>query len=186
VQSTVDSKWYVMTAGHCGPQGREFWAYQPSNASFHLIGQVHNAIDPGTSDDDMAIITINNVRGWDPKPWVYVKNGAGQGVPGSTENQMYPITGTSGNAVDSRVCMSGGVTGTSCGKVLGVNFGGVIGGKALASYCRHGGDSGAAVFDGNKAKGIHSGTASDATCGSALYQGIVEAAAKLHVRVVTA
>jgi len=185
-RSLSDNKWYIMTAGHCGDAGEEFWTYQHVTDDFHKIGAVHNAIDPGTSDDDMAIITINNVAGWDPRPWVYVKDGVGQGVPGSSEDQDYVIEGVSTSPVGTRVCMSSGNTGTSCGEVTGINHNGITGGKAEANYCRQGGDSGAAVFSGGRARGIHSGSFAPGNfCGNALFQGAVEAANKLNVYIVT-
>lgn len=184
-RSVFDNKWYVMTAGHCGPRGTQFRAFQPKTGLHHVVGDVRTSIDPGTSDDDMAIVEIENVDGWNPKPWVYVKDGAGEGVPGAHKDEDYAINGTSWNPVGSRICMSAAVTGTSCGKVLGHNFDGVKGGRVQASYCRHKGDSGGAVFVNHLARGLHSGSASSATCGAALFQPIIEAADKLNVNVAT-
>ena len=43
-RSTVDAKWYVMTAGHCGAPGQTFYVYQPRDAHFHVLGHVHNRV----------------------------------------------------------------------------------------------------------------------------------------------
>lgn len=180
----TDGKWYVLTAGHCTTPGEQFTAFQPVSGKFHVVGAVHTSIHTGVSLDDMATIAINNVAGWNPKPWVYVKAGAGQGVPGSTEDQDYLISGTATSPIGTRVCMSGALTGTSCGKVLALNVGGP-GGLIQAGYCRQGGDSGGSVLSNHRARGLHKGSLTAAKCGEAVYQDITEAEDKLNVDVVT-
>jgi streptogrisin C len=69
-KSTVDGKWYVMTAGHCGAIGQTFYVFQPRTGQYHVLGHMHNRVREG--DDDFGIITIDNVPGWSPRPWVYV------------------------------------------------------------------------------------------------------------------
>jgi hypothetical protein len=36
-RSTIDGKWYVMTAGHCGPKGRNFYVYQHRTNRWHVL-----------------------------------------------------------------------------------------------------------------------------------------------------
>jgi hypothetical protein len=185
-KSTVDGKWYVMTAGHCGPPGRTFYVYQPRDRQFHVLGHMHNCVwgDPNSGcvysgDDDEGIITIDNVPGWNPKPWVFVHAWVGP-VPGTTENPGYPIYGTGGSRLGMRVCVSGGVSGTSCGNVE------LLGGGSLArvNLCTTHGDSGAPIFSGQKAYGLLKGTNNpDDPCEDRLYQGITEATQRLHVAV---
>ena len=186
-KSTVDAKWYVMTAGHCGGPGQTFYVYQPRDAHFHVLGHMHNRVRAG--DDDFGIITIDNVSGWSPKPWVYVHAWTGP-VPGTTENPDYPIYGTGGSKLGMRVCVSGAISGTSCGNVE------ELGGGSLArvDLCADHGDSGAPIFSGQKAYGLlvganppeNPGDPPTPPCQDRLYQGIAEATQRLRVAVALA
>jgi hypothetical protein len=61
----------------------------------------------------------------------------------------------------------------------------VAGGYAVVDYCTTGGDSGAPVFSGNYARGIHVGAMRGTiACHDRLYQGVTEATQQLHVSVV--
>ena len=192
-KSTVDGKWYVLTAGHCGyGPGTTFYVYQRRTGQFHVLGHMHRCIWGGrpscvyAADDDEGIITIDNVPGWDPKPWVYVHAWTGP-VPdlSTTTNPSYPIYGTGGSKLGMRVCVSGAIKGTSCGYVE------QLGGGSLAQVdlCADHGDSGAPIFAGQKALGLLKGANPDETgkpppaCTDRLYQGITEATQRLHVAV---
>jgi len=193
-KSTVDGKWYVLTAGHCGSPGTTFYVWQPRDRQYHVLGHMHRCIWGGnpncvfSSDDDEGIITIDNVPGWDPKPWVYVHAWTGP-VAGTTTNPGYPIYGTGGSSQHMRVCVSGAISGTSCGNVE--SFTGV-GGLAQVDLCGQPGDSGAPIFSGQKAYGLLKGANPDETgklppaCQDRLYQGITEATQRLHVAVALA
>jgi len=185
-KSTVDGKWYVMTAGHCGAPGTTFYVYQRRTGRFHVLGHMHNRVRAG--DDDFGIITIDNVPGWDPKPWVYVHAWTGP-VAGTTTNPSYPIYGTGGSKLGMRVCVSGAIKGTSCGNVE------VLGGgsQARVNLCATDGDSGAPIFSGQKAYGLLTGANTPdpqdpplGPCEDRLYQGIAEATQRLHVAVALA
>src|SRR5215216_339067 len=188
-KSTVDGKWYVMTAGHCGPPGRTFYVYQRRTLQWHVLGHMHNCVwgEPTSGcvysgDDDEGIITVDNVPGWNPKPWVYVHAWTGANDR-TTENPGYPIYGTGGSRQGMRVCVSGAISGTSCGHVER------LGGGSLAqvNLCTTHGDSGAPIFSGQKAYGLLKGTNNpDDPCEDRLYQGITEATQRLHVAVALA
>jgi hypothetical protein len=195
-KSTVDGKWYVLTAGHCGyGPGTTFYVYQRRTGQFHVLGHTHRCIWGGnarcafSSDDDESIITIDNVPGWDPKPWVYVHASTGP-VPelSTTTNPSYPIYGTSGSGQHMRVCVSGAITGSSCGYVEQLGGGGL----AQVDLCATHGDSGAPIFAGQKAIGLLKGANTDEEgnpapdCTDRLYQGITEATQRLHVAVALA
>jgi hypothetical protein len=178
-RSTVDGKWYVMTAGHCGGPGRTFYVYQPRDAHFHVLGHVHNSVRAG--DDDFGIITIDNVPGWNPQPWVYVHPSAD-----TTNNPSYGITGSAGSAQGMRVCVSGAISGSDCGNVETLGGGGL----ARVDLCATHGDSGAPIFSGGKARGLLVGAVAPdpgqpptPPCQDRLYQGITEASQQLHVSV---
>jgi streptogrisin C len=195
-KSTVDGKWYVLTAGHCGPPGRTFYVYQRRTGRFHVLGHMHRCIwgEPGSGcvysgNDDEGIITIDNVPGWDPKPWVYVHAWTGP-VAGTTTNPGYPIYGTGGSSLGMRVCVSGAISGTSCGNVEQLGGGGL----ARVDVCGEPGDSGAPIFSGQKAYGLlkganppeNPGDPPTPRCQDRLYQGITEATQRLHVAVALA
>ena len=193
-KSTVDGKWYVMTAGHCGSPGTTFYVWQPRDRQYHVLGHMHNCVwggDPNcvfASDDDEGIITIDNVPGWDPKAWVYVHAWTGVNDR-TTENPGYPIYGTGGSSLGMRVCTSGAISGTSCGHVE------QLGGGSLArvDVCGEPGDSGAPMFSGQKAYGLLKGAdkpdpgqPAPGRCQDRLYQGITEATQRLRVAVALA
>jgi streptogrisin C len=193
-KSTVDGKWYVMTAGHCGSPGTTFYVWQPRDRQYHVLGHMHNCVwggDPNcvwSSDDDEGIITIDNVPGWDPKAWVYVHAWTGVNDR-TTENPGYPIYGTGGSSLGMRVCTSGAISGTSCGHVE------QLGGGSLArvDVCGEPGDSGAPIFTGQKAYGLLKGAdkpdpgqPAPGRCQDRLYQGITEATQRLRVAVALA
>jgi streptogrisin C len=192
-KSTVDGKWYVLTAGHCGSPGTTFYVYQRRTLQWHVLGHMHRCIwggDPRcvySGDDDEGIITIDNVPGWNPEPWVYVHAWTGANDH-TTENPGYPIYGTGGSRLGMRVCTSGAIKGTSCGNVER------LGGGSLAQVdlCADHGDSGAPIFTGQKAYGLLKGANPDEmgnpppACQDRLYQGITEATQRLHVAVALA
>jgi streptogrisin C len=193
-KSTVDGKWYVMTAGYCGSPGTTFYVFQPRDGQFHVLGNMHRCIwgGPGScvfaSDDDEGIITIDNVPGWNPKPSVYVHAWTGPNDH-TTENPSYPIYGTGGSRLGMRVCVSGAVSGTSCGNVELLGGGGL----ARVDLCGEPGDSGAPIFTGQKAYGLLKGAdapdpgqPAPGRCQDRLYQGITEATQRLHVAVALA
>jgi streptogrisin C len=182
-KSTSDGKPYVMTAGHCGAGGTNWSAFQPRDGAFHSVGTMHHSRDAG--NDDYGIITINNPSGWDPKPWVYV-----HASEDTTENCCYLIKGHATSPKDTRVCLSGAVTGTSCGKVEKVGVGATTddpSGLAQVDLCAQPGDSGGAIYSGNLARGILVGQVRGAPfCNDALFQGVAEAEDELNVAVVRA
>jgi streptogrisin C len=180
-RSTIDGKWYVMTAGHCGEKGRNFYVRQPRTGQYHVLGHMHNRRLAG--DDDFGIITIDNVAGWDPQPWVYRHPSAD-----TDYDPRYPITGTAGSTYGLEVCVSGAVSGSDCGYVERV--GDPVGGLAQVDLCATNGDSGAPIYSYNRARGLLKGAnptetgQSPPACQDRLYQGLTEAEQWLHVAAV--
>ena len=183
VRSTSDSKWYVLTAGHCGAKGTS-WEGQPPNPPPNswavTIGAMHNSVNSPSSYNDYGIIANESeLSYWHPGPYVYVHLS-----PDTTENSLYPIKAVGGSTKGLRVCVSGAVSGTDCAPVKQTGWP-VAGGYAVVDYCTTGGDSGAPVFSGNYARGIHVGAMRGAVaCHDRLYQGVAEATQQLHVSVV--
>lgn len=126
--------------------------------------------------------------GWNPKPWVYVHAWTGPNDR-TTKNPGYLIAGTGGSRQGLRVCVSGAISGTSCGHVER------LGGGSLAQVdlCGEPGDSGAPIFSGQKAYGLLKGANRPdpqdpplGRCQDRLYQGITEATQRLRVAVALA
>jgi streptogrisin C len=184
VRSTSDSKWYVMTAGHCGSKGTTWWGRPTSGVGGDFgvyIGAMHNSVYPGPSGYDDYGIVANETQlyYWNPGPYVYVHLS-----PDTTQNSLYPIKAVGGSTKDLRVCISGAVSGSDCGPVTATGWP-VAGGYAVANYCSTGGDSGGPIFSGGVARGIHHGSKTGASaCRDRLYQGVTEAAQQLRVYVV--
>jgi streptogrisin C len=191
VRSTSDFKWYVLTAGHCGAKGTT-WEGQPPNPPPNswaaIIGKMHNSVNSSSSYNDYGIIANESeLSYWHPGPHVYVHLS-----PDTTANSLYPIKAVGGSTKDLRVCVSGAVSGTDCAPVKATDCAPVkatgwpvAGGYAVVDYCTTGGDSGAPVFSGNYARGIHVGAMrGTAACRDRLYQGVAEATQQLHVSVV--
>jgi streptogrisin C len=181
-RSISDNKWYLLTAGHCGGEGTEFRELQPRTGLLHLVGHLHNASPPvqAMGDDDYSIVTIDNVSGWDPKPYVYVHDSID-----TIYNPTYRITGVEGSGIGQRVCFSGQISGSDCGKVEKLGVGGA-GGYAQVDLCAKHGDSGSPIYSLGKARGILVATIDDTVpCQDILYQGLIEAVQELNVYVVT-
>lgn len=181
-RSKVDSVLYQFTAGHCAFLNFDNWSTRFTDGSSHVVGPVWNwAWHKG---GDMAILRINNVPGWNPKPWVYVTSGAD-----TTTNTAYTIASDNKSVLGMRICTTGAFYGRSdCGRVtqLGVTatYGGVtVRNLGRGSFCGTGGDSGAPMYAKHVAYGLQ--VAGYSECDS-LYQGIRAAETVLNVNVLHA
>lgn len=182
-RSRSDGKLFVMSAGHCADlDGTDTWyAYQPGTGQLHAIGPVHNYRYNSTGD--FAILTINNVPGWNPKPWVYVH--ASSDTVGDPD---YVITGDGGSTVGMRVCHTGANYPTDCDDVtaVGVDIPLFPDDLAMVNFCAFLGDSGGPVYSNGLGRGIFFGESpsSQNDCHEQLYQGVREAEIVLNVDVV--
>jgi streptogrisin C len=193
-QSKVDTKRYVLTAGHCVDSGGTKHTHV-ANGNEVAIGPVHNyTFGPG---GDMGIIRILDTGYWKPKAWVYVTASNG-GYP-TTKNESYTISGTgySSALIGQYLCKTGKTSGTSCGKVeaigVTVNYSseGVTVhnlGRANIHICK--GDSGGPLYVKHVAYGLVSGLRfypGNNQCGDTLYyQGVKGAADAMNVVLLTA
>jgi streptogrisin C len=193
-QSKVDTKKYVLTAGHCVDDGGTKHTHL-ANLDEVDIGPVHNyTFGPG---GDMGIIRILDTGYWDPKAWVYVTASNG-GYP-TTKNESYTISGTgySSALIGEYLCKTGKTSGTTCGKVeaigvtvnysaSGVTVHGL--GRAKIHTCK--GDSGGPLYVQHIAYGLVSGITlypGDTQCGgTTYYQGVKGAADAMNVFLLTA
>ncbi|REH17979.1 hypothetical protein BCF44_13911 [Kutzneria buriramensis] len=124
---------YLLTAGHCGVAGSTWWR------GGQKIGYISQS---EFGPDDYASIVLTNYTAWQPRGWVYTRNGP-QAVTGSG---TVTVTGTT-------VCMRGSSTAYNCGQVLAFNqsytdsrSGVTVTGLDRTSLCSVAGDSGAPVM----------------------------------------
>jgi hypothetical protein len=190
--SNSDAKLYALTAGHCV---RDFpgatWFANFPNGEGHAIGLGHSANPPGDATTDAGIIAINDpsATGWAPRAEVLVLASDANGGPGTTYDETYAIAGTGTSSFGMRVCKAGAAFGTSCGIVFALNVTGPTGVTGMAEANYHGGhgDSGAPVFAGHIAYGLHQSHDPTSTADSwdSFYVGITHAtgALKVHVAV---
>ncbi len=139
----------ITTAGHCGNTNNTWLGqtltYRDDQFGAQLDGQIHELPRPGNQVENEIYI---------------------QESPYSIEiTSRRPETG---NGVDDVICHNGNSNGVACGSIINddytPNTGGLYGncnpactGLFRTDYLRSGGDSGAAVYDGSVAVGIHSG-----------------------------
>ncbi len=182
-QSKVDSKKYLVTAGHCA-MGRlgNWWS---KNAGLHefKVGAVHRWIFD-TYIGDMALIRIDDPSaiGWNPQPWVMVTWGLQ-----TTENFTYHISSDNMSVVGMRICTTGQVTRMSnCGHVTELGLTANLGGLPMRNLgrttnCSKPGDSGAPMYASHVGYGILVGGVED-DCDT-VYQGIRTAERELNVSI---
>lgn len=165
--------YHLLTAGHCFPLGAAI-THNGIN-----IGNVTLEKYENNSAADIERISMNAAQ---KSNLIYV-----------TLPVQRPITSREARDADNEgdaVCQSGLATGFFCGTITSVNFLQQYGGgvnlprQRKATYARAPGDSGAPVFYGNKAKGVHSGPASDGS-GNAVYSHVWELEVKMGVTVYT-
>ena len=180
-RSNVDSKLYMMTAGHCGDGAQGVWWTNFPNNTAHNLGSTWHW--EWNSGGDMSIISIDNVAGWSPRGWVEVTAG-----PFTTAAPQYPITSTDWSVVGQRVCTTGSFFGRSdCGVVeelsVTATYGDVtVNNLAQTNLCGIPGDSGAPIYSSNVAYGmLVAGTPGECDI---LYQGIRGAEGVLNVKLI--
>ncbi|WP_433337743.1 S1 family peptidase [Spirillospora sp. CA-294931] len=148
-------EYYFVTAGHCNRVGGGFWTDQG------LTDKLGSATISRFPGDDYAVVkygaTPTDTQG---------------GVKGKTGT--VDITGAAAATVGQRVTRSGSTTGVHEGQVTAldqtVNYAeGQVRGLIKTTVCAEGGDSGGALFAGNKALGLTSGGNGDCRSGGTTY-----------------
>ncbi|MEV0457370.1 S1 family peptidase [Catellatospora methionotrophica] len=183
-QSKVDSKKYIVTAGHCAMGNLGTWSSKNAALTPKAIGPVHHWIFD-TYIGDMAIIRISDTSiatGWDPRPWVMVTYS-----PQTNQNTAYHIAEDKMSLFGMRVCTTGMATRvTNCGIVIELGLTANLGGLTMRNLgrttnCSKPGDSGAPMFASHVAYGILVGGVED-DCDT-VYQGIRTAERELNVNI---
>ncbi|MFV0136863.1 S1 family peptidase [Streptomyces sp. HMX87] len=152
---------HFLTAGHC-TEGISTW----SDSSGSAIGENAASSFPG---DDYGLVKYTADVAHPSEVNLY--NGSTQAISGAAEA-----------AVGMEVTRSGSTTQVHSGKVTGldatVNYGNgdIVDGLIQTDVCAEPGDSGGALFSGDKAVGLTSGGSGDCTSGGeTFFQSVTEA-----------
>lgn len=181
VRSRIDSKPYVLTAGHCDI-GDQTWKTFFEDGSSHDVGKMWNSHNDSVTD--VGIITVNKPAGWIfGWPLVTVDPTGGEAA-----NENYVIEAVLNPALGDRVCFTGGQSArTDCGYVDDTYFtgGGTDGLFHVDDLCARGGDSGAPYFAYGVAYGIHS-AGWETGCYGGAAEEVFEAEKTMNVYILTA
>ncbi|WP_345672158.1 S1 family peptidase [Streptomyces similanensis] len=164
---------FILTAGHCGPEGSAWFA---SGAGDRRLGDTVASTFPGS---DFSLVRYAAGRAGQGADVVAI--GGGNGVR---------ITGAGDAAVGQRVFRSGSTSGLHDGEVTGldatVNYPeGTVSGLIRTTVCAEPGDSGGPLFSEGIALGVTSGGSGDcATGGTTFFQPVPKALTALGVRLI--
>ncbi|NGO43188.1 S1 family peptidase [Streptomyces ureilyticus] len=163
---------FILTAGHCGPEGTTWFS---DTQGTQQVGTTTDVEFPGTGDYSLIRYDTGTVlEGPD-----VVAVGDGQGVR---------ITGAADPAVGQKVFRSGSTTGLQSGEVTGldatVNYPqGTVTGLIETTVCAEPGDSGGPMFADGTALGITSGGNGDCdNGGTTFFQPVTKALDTLGVQ----
>ncbi|MFI8192575.1 S1 family peptidase [Streptomyces sp. NPDC085946] len=164
---------YILTAGHCGPDGSVWFTDDRAR------GQIGTTVGRSFPGDDYSLVRYDGGRA-----------GAGADVVAVGDGKGVRITGLADPAVGQRVFRSGSTTGLRDGQVtaLGatVNYPeGTVGGLIETNVCAEPGDSGGPLFSEGVALGVTSGGSGDCrTGGTTYFQPVTTALSELGVKLI--
>ncbi|WP_256923779.1 S1 family peptidase, partial [Streptomyces sp. 13-12-16] len=166
---------FILTAGHCGPDGSVWFA---DNQGRQEVGTTVGGSFPG---DDYSLIEYAGGRA-----------GEGAGVVAVGDGKGVRITGVADPTVGQRVFRSGSTSGLRDGEVTALNATvnypeGTVSGLVESDVCAEPGDSGGPMFSEGIALGVTSGGSGDCrTGGTTYFQPVTKALARLGVRLIVA
>ncbi|MFE6617950.1 S1 family peptidase [Streptomyces sp. NPDC008086] len=166
---------FILTAGHCGPDGSVWFA---DNRGTQQIGQTLKQNFPGA---DYSLVQYASGDA-----------GAGADVVSIGEGKGVRITGAADPAVGQRVFRSGSTSGLRDGEVTAldatVNYPeGTVTGLIETNVCAEPGDSGGPMFSEGVALGVTSGGSGDCDAGgTTFFQPVTKALAALDVKLLVA
>ncbi|MDW4905301.1 S1 family peptidase [Streptomyces sp. ADMS] len=164
---------FILTAGHCGPNGSVWFS---DTGGSQEIGKTISGSFP---INDYSLVQYNGGSAGDGADVVAI--GDGRGVR---------ITGAADPAVGQKVFRSGSTTGLRDGEVTGLNATvnypeGTVSGLIETTVCAESGDSGGPLFSEGIALGITSGGNGDCRSGgTTFFQPVTKALAALNVRLI--
>ncbi|GAA4080540.1 S1 family peptidase [Streptomyces shaanxiensis] len=164
---------FILTAGHCGPNGSVWFA---DNRGDQQIGQTVQQNFPG---GDFSLVEYANGDA-----------GAGADVVSIGDGKGVRITGAADPAVGQRVFRSGSTSGLRDGEVTAVNATvnypeGTVTGLIETNVCAEPGDSGGPMFSEGVALGVTSGGSGDCNAGgTTFFQPVTKALEALDVKLI--
>ncbi|MFE4052480.1 S1 family peptidase [Streptomyces sp. YIM B13518] len=166
---------FILTAGHCGPDGSVWFADSQGRQE---VGTTVGGSFPG---DDYSLIEYAGGRA-----------GEGAGVVAVGDGKGVRITGVADPTVGRRVFRSGSTSGLRDGEVTALNATvnypeGTVSGLIESNVCAEPGDSGGPLFSEGIALGVTSGGSGDCrTGGTTYFQPVTKALTRLGVRLLVA
>ncbi|MGW6909942.1 S1 family peptidase [Streptomyces sp. NPDC054940] len=166
---------FILTAGHCGPNGSVWFA---DNRGSQQIGETVQQSFPG---GDFSLVEYT---GGDA--------GSGADVVSIGDGKGVRITGAADPAVGQRVFRSGSTSGLRDGEVTALNATvnypeGTVTGLIETNVCAEPGDSGGPMFSEGVALGVTSGGSGDCNAGgTTFFQPVTKALAALNVKLLVA
>ncbi|MEU3549079.1 S1 family peptidase [Streptomyces longwoodensis] len=164
---------FILTAGHCGPAGAQWFA---DNQGSRPVGRTVSSTFPGA---DFSLVQYANGAAGDGADVVAIGNGNG-----------VRITGLADPSVGQRVFRSGSTSGLRDGQVTAldatVNYPeGTVTGLIETNVCAEPGDSGGPLFSDGIALGVTSGGSGDCTTGgTTFFQPVTAALTRLNVKLI--
>ncbi|MBG0850646.1 S1 family peptidase [Streptomyces spinoverrucosus] len=165
---------FILTAGHCGPNGSVWFA---DNRGNEPVGRTVAGSFPG---NDYSLVQYTGGRAGDGADVVAI--GDGQGVR---------ITGVGEASVGQRVFRSGSSSGLRDGQVTALNATvnypeGTVTGLIETNVCAEPGDSGGPLISEGIALGVTSGGSGDCQAGgTTFFQPVTQALSALDVQLIT-
>ncbi|MEU0805074.1 S1 family peptidase [Streptomyces sp. NPDC005970] len=162
---------FILTAGHCGPNGTPWFADNQGNTT---VGTTVRSDFPGS---DFSLVQYQNAD-LDQSSVLNVGNG-----------QIVRITGAADPVVGQQVSRSGSTSGLRSGEVTALNATvnypeGTVSGLIQTNVCAEPGDSGGPLFAQNVALGVTSGGTGDCTSGGVtFFQPVTKALTALGVSI---
>lgn len=166
---------YILTAGHCGPDGSVWFA---DDRGREQVGTSLRGSFPG---DDYSLVKYDSGRAGEGADVVAV--GDGKGVR---------ITGVADPEVGQKIFRSGSTSGLREGEVTALNATvnypeGTVTGLIETNVCAEPGDSGGPMFADGIALGVTSGGSGDcAAGGTTFFQPVTKALTELGVKLIVA
>ncbi|MFB8247147.1 S1 family peptidase [Streptomyces sp. NPDC055952] len=170
---TDGSSDYILTAGHCGPDGSIWFA---DDRGRRQVGTSLRGSFPG---DDYSLVKYDGGRA-----------GKGADVVAVGDGKGVRITGVADPEVGQRVFRSGSTSGLRQGEVTALNATvnypeGTVTGLIETDVCAEPGDSGGPMFANGIALGVTSGGSGDcAAGGTTFFQPVTKALTELGVKLI--
>ncbi|MFF8019379.1 trypsin-like serine protease [Streptomyces sp. NPDC007929] len=166
---------FILTAGHCGPDGSVWFA---DDRGRQQVGTSLRGSFPG---DDYSLVKYDGGRA-----------GKGADVVAVGDGKGVRITGVADAEVGQKIFRSGSTSGLREGEVTALNATvnypeGTVTGLIETNVCAEPGDSGGPMFADGVALGVTSGGSGDCTAGgTTFFQPVTKALTELGVKLIVA